>query len=272
MREDKKSTDSKNAEFLNAYNILDLEDLSWDVAIYKMVQLNGDQSKNEDRGKIKNIMWDLRSQYTGQCPGYGFIFDVDKTTVAIPKDWNIPQQDHFKGYRVTRDREFKAQMNNPDHRVIVRGILRESIKRRFKNIPSDEIGPFWQDFNNFCQVPNLANSNQNIIYCRKFHVSPELLENNLWVLQTEIRTKSIDGRTFADYYRRGEVERLAKMIRLKRENRLTRQNRPTEIRVWYSPGNATATVLELDDPAEIITHTKLNLMDQIALADQTDSL
>ncbi len=269
MRKDKKFTDSKNAEFLNAYSIHNREDLSWEVAIYKIVQLNGDQSKNEDRGKIKDIMWALRRQYTGQCPGYGFIFDVDKTTVAIPKNWNIPQQDNFKGYRVTRDREFKAQMNNPDHRVIVKGILRESIKRHFKNIPSDEIGPFWQDFNNFCQVPNLANSNQNIIYCRKFHVSPELLENNLWVLQTEIRTKSIDGRTFADYYRSGEVERLANMIRLKRENRLTRQNRPTEIRVWYSPGDTTATVLELDDPDEIITHTKLNPMDQIVLADQT---
>ena len=64
MRRNKKSTDSKNSEFLNAYNILAPENLSWDVAIYKIVQLNGDQSKNENRGKIKGIMYN-GSLYSG---------------------------------------------------------------------------------------------------------------------------------------------------------------------------------------------------------------
>ena len=48
MREDKKFADSKNAEFLNAYSILDVDSLSWDVAIYKIIPLNGNQSTNED--------------------------------------------------------------------------------------------------------------------------------------------------------------------------------------------------------------------------------
>ena len=56
MREDKKSTNSKNAEFLNAYSIQNREDLSWEVAIYKIVPLNGDQPNNEDREKIKDII------------------------------------------------------------------------------------------------------------------------------------------------------------------------------------------------------------------------
>ena len=54
-------------------------------------------------------MWDLRRQHKGQCAGYGFIIDVGKTTVAIPKSWNIPQREDFKGYRVIRDCEFKPQ-------------------------------------------------------------------------------------------------------------------------------------------------------------------
>ncbi len=270
MGENKKITDSKNTEFLNAYSILDLEDLSWEVAIYKIVQLNGNQSKNEDRGKIKDIMWDLRRQYAGQCPSYGFILDVDKTTVAIPKNWNIPQEDDFKGYRVTRDHELKAQMSNPNHRVIVTGILRESIKRHFKDNGSfSKIGPFWQDYNDFCQMPDLTQSDQDIIYYRKFHVSPELLEDNCWVLQIAVTTPSIDGRTFADYYRSGEVKQLAELIRLKRENRLTRQNKHPEIRIWRSLGDVAATVLELDNPDEIITHAMLDKIDQIDLADQT---
>ena len=65
MREDKKSTDSKNAEFLNAYRIHNREDLSWEVAIYKIVQLNGDQSKNEDRGKIKKYYVGLALEAQG---------------------------------------------------------------------------------------------------------------------------------------------------------------------------------------------------------------
>ena len=270
MREDKRPANSKNAEFFNAYSILDLEDLSWDVATYTIIQLDGDKSKNEDRGKIKSVMWDLRSQHKGQCPGYGFILDVNKTTVAIPKSWNIPRQNNFKGYRVIRDCEFKAQVSHPDHQAIVTGILRESIKRHFRDNGSlSEIGPLWQDYNDFCQKPDLTNSDQGIIYCRKFHVSPELLENNHWVLQIAITTKSIDGQTFADYYRNGEVRQLAEMIRLKRENRLTRQNMPPEIRVWRSPGDAKAIVLELDNPDEIITHAKLDPIDQSAHADQT---
>ena len=269
MREDKKSTDSKNAEFLNAYRILAPEDLGWDVAIYRFFPLDGDISKNEDRGKIKSIMWNLRRQHKGQCAGYGFIIDVDKTAAAIPKGWNIPQQDDFEGYRVIRDCEFKAQMNNQNHQAIIAGILRESIKQHFKNTPSDEIGSLWQDFNDFCQMPDLTSSNRGIIYCRKFHVTPELLKNNTWVLQIAITTKSIDGRTFADYYSNGEVKQLAEMIRLKRESRLTRQNMPSDIRVWRTLGDVTPTVLELDNPDKIIAHATLDPIDQIAQANQT---
>ena len=270
MREDKKITDSKNAEFLNAYSIHNREDLSWEVATYKIVQLNGNQSKNEDRGKIKDIMWDLRWKHKGQCPGYGFIFDVDKTTVAIPKNWNIPQQDNFEGYQVTRDRELKTQMSDPNHQAIVKGILRESIKRHFKDNGSlSKIGPLWQDYNDFCQMPDLTQSDQGIIHYRKFYVSPELLENNCWVLRLAITTPSIDGRTFADYYRSGEVKQLAELIQLKQESRLTRQNKPPEVRIWCSLGDIAATVLELDNPDEIITHAMLDTVDQIDLADQT---
>ncbi len=270
MRGNKKSTDSKNVEFLNAYGIHNREDLGWEVAIYKIAQLNGDQLTNKDRGTIKSIMWDLRWKHKRLCPGYGFILDVDETTVAIPKNWNIPQQNDFKGYRVTRDREFKAQMSNPSHQVIVTGILRESIKRHFKDNGSlSKIGPLWQDYNNFCQMPDLTQSDQGIIYYRKFYVSPELLENDCWVLQIAVTTPSIDGRTFADYYRSGEVKQLAELIRLKRENRLTRQNKPPEVRIWRSLGDIAATVLELDNPDEIITHAMLDTIDQIDLADQT---
>lgn len=269
MGKARKSTNFDNTDFLNAYSILNLKGLRWDVATYTVVQLNGDETEHEDRGKIKSVMWDLRRQYKELCRGYGFVIDVDPVTVAIPQGWNIPRQGDFNGYRVVRDDKFNATASNPNHQAIVAGILRESIKQHFKNPPSDELGTLWQDYNDFCQMPDLMNSDQGIIYCRKFHVSPELLEGGRWVLQIAITTKSLDGLTVADYYRSGEVRQLAEMIQLKRENRLTRQNTPPEIRVWRSQGDAQAIVIELDNPDEIIAHAKLDPIDQVARVDQT---
>ena len=109
MGKNERLVDSKNEEFLNAYGIRGQENLSWDVAIYRINRLDGDESKNEDPGKITDPMWALRREHKEQCLGYGFILDVGKTTVVIPKGWNIPGQDNFKGYQVIRDQEFKAE-------------------------------------------------------------------------------------------------------------------------------------------------------------------
>ena len=79
MREDKEFADSKNAEFLNANSILDVDSLSWDVSIYKIIPLIGNQSTNENRGNIKIIMWELHRQHKRQRVGYGFSIDVGKT-------------------------------------------------------------------------------------------------------------------------------------------------------------------------------------------------
>ena len=73
MGKNERLVDSKNEEFLNAYGIRGQENLSWDVAIYRINRLDGDESKNEERGKIKGLVWDLLRQYKAECPGYGFI-------------------------------------------------------------------------------------------------------------------------------------------------------------------------------------------------------
>jgi len=75
------------------------------VATCTVFRLDNHKADHKDRGNIKNVMWDLRAQHRGRCPGYGFVIDIDEVTVAIPQRWDIPRQDDFKGYRIVKDHE-----------------------------------------------------------------------------------------------------------------------------------------------------------------------
>ena len=107
------------------------------------------------------------------------------------------------------------------HRGIISGILREAIKRHFKDNPSDVLWNLWQDYDRFCQVPcELGDSEFH--FCRRLGVAAKVLRDNRWVLQMLISTTTVDKQTLESYYRRGEVATLAAMIEAKQANRLTR--------------------------------------------------
>ena len=162
-------------DFLNAYHILDLENLSWAVAIYKVFRIDGYDAKHEDRGNVKDIIWQLRSKYRNRCPGYGFVIDINEEAVVVPSDWDIPNQENFNSYQVTLERRFEASAANPKDKAIIMGILREGLKKHFKDNYSEELGYLWQDYRDFCQMPMLAKVGQNGIFCRKFKVTPHYL-------------------------------------------------------------------------------------------------
>lgn len=148
------ATDESDQHFFNAYKILNLENLKWDVAIYKCESINSQEQGHEDRSKIKNIMWELRSQFKDRCRGYGFVIDIDPKTIAVPQKWDIPQQTNYKGYCIVPQKRLTAKVIDPNHRLIVAAILRESIKYNFKTNISDELGFLWKDYTDFCQMPN----------------------------------------------------------------------------------------------------------------------
>ncbi len=253
------SADSKNntsnAERLNVYRILRPEDLVWSVATYTIVPINEDPS-HKNRGNIKDLGWELRSEYKSQCRGLGFIIDIDEETIVTPSSWQFPPCEDFHGYHVLPDRIFETNPNDPEHEAIISGILKESIKNRFKEY-SDRLGPLWQDYRNFCQMPTSFPNDEDVVYCRGFQVSPLLLANHSWCIKVEVYTKGIDTQSIGDYYLGGNVKRLAEIIRAKRVNRLTRSNLPNDIRVWVT-SNGKAEVLELANPNEIISHANLS--------------
>jgi len=258
------------SEFLNAYAILNTEDLVWSINTYKLLPINGSRPSHEDRGKIKNIIWQLRIKYKNKCSGFGFVIDLDEETIAIPAAWNIPDQDNVDGYRMRFDQNFEARTDDSTQRNLLVGILRESIKNHFKNADSTNLGKLWQDYGDFCQMPQASPSGNGALFCRKFYVDAELLQGGRYVLKFEIGTRNIDSRTMDDYYRLGEVSALADMIIKKRANRVTRKNEPTAIRVWHARGDS-AEVLELEEPEIILKHAELDPSSQQKLANTTIS-
>ena len=62
------------------------------------------------------------------------------------------------------------------------------------------------------------------LFCRRFGASAKALRGVKWVAEVEIGTATLDSRTLAAYYERGEVQELAKMISAKLANRTTRRH------------------------------------------------
>src|SRR4030095_6935851 len=168
--------------FLSCYEIMNPESLVWLVRLYKVVRVDGSGQSHGDRGEIKQAVWELRKKYLNLCRGYGFVVDVDEETVAIPAGWELPSGEQVGDYWVTLDQTVTTNHEIQAHRWIISGILRDAIKRHFKDNHSDVLGDLWQDYDRFCQVPS-ALGDSEFPFCRRFGVAAKVLSGNRWVLQ-----------------------------------------------------------------------------------------
>jgi hypothetical protein len=249
----------QTARVLNAYEVLNPEALSWSANILRVDFTNPDQQTHEHRGEAKEIIWNLRkNELRSRWPGYGFVIDLNEYEVAVPQRWQLAQPICKAEYRVSLSRTGTASFQDPDGRKIISGIIRDAIKKHFKDQTSLELGELWQDFDAFCQYPR-NDFGQDHLMCKRFSVVPKYIAGSRLVLQTVITTATLDGRTVADYYETGTVAALAEMIALKREGRLTRKNRQTNVRVLHQPteGAAGIRALDLDDVDVILRHAEL---------------
>ena len=124
--------------FLSCYEIVNPEALRWGVRLYKVRKVRrAGRPAHGERGEAKQVIWTLRKKHKDLCRGYGFVIDLDEETVAVPSDWNLPGDVQEGEFQVTFDRALTTDPNDPAHRAIIAGILREAIKARFKNTPSD---------------------------------------------------------------------------------------------------------------------------------------
>ena len=233
---DKSSTGGQ--DLLNCYEIANASNVEWDISLYKGKPIDKEASHIE-RGKLKNLFWNLRGVNRQLCPGIPLIADVDSETIAVPASWGIPDQE-FQGYKIYRDQTMVVSLSNPKHTRIVSAILRESVKNHLRSNKA-RLANAWQDYADYCEAPKMTHQTDSPIFCRKHRVKPEHLANNRWVVQFSVSTTAIDSRTFGQYYQNGEVSLLSEMIERKRDGRLTRQNRPVGVRVLRQKGIAGAS-------------------------------
>lgn len=258
-----KQTSELPESFLSCYEIVNSDALRWGVRLYKVRRNGGDQT-HADRGEAKQVIWSLRKKHKDLCRGYGFVVDVDEDTVAVPSDWKLPGDVSEDEYVVTFESEFTTDPANRSHRAVITGILREGIKKHFKDKRSDVLGEWWQDYDRFCQMPDGRDSAE-IQFCRKFGVAAKVLIDNRWVIQPLVSTATVDGKTFADYFRNGDVATLTEMIEAKQANRIDRRNRATAVRVLRDESTdflTKAGVLELDEPNLLIGIASLSRHEQ----------
>ena len=113
-------------------------------------------------------------------------------------------------------------------------------------------------------MPDYGNGSE-IHFCRKFGAAAKVLVGDRWVIQPLISTATLDGRTFADYFRDGDVATLTEMIEAKQANRLDRRNRPTAVRVLRDESTdflTKAGVLEFEEPNLLIGIASLSRHEQ----------
>jgi hypothetical protein len=240
--------------FLNCYEILNLGDLAQPVNLYAVDFKDSTLNAQENRGDLKNVIWALRKQHRSACSGYGFVIDISPRLVAVPATWNLPSPVEMAEYTVCLQRSFTASPDDTQGRSILRGILREAIKKQFKDAVSADLGPLWQDYDNFCQAPNPV-GDEEYLMCRRFGFTIKTLSGGRTVLLCPIGTTAIDGRTFQDYYRDGNVAALAEMIEAKQGTRMNRRNRPVAVRVLQlcSGDSAASRALELEDVETVLS-------------------
>ena len=257
--------------FLSCYEIVNPEELRWAVRLYRVEQTIASSQSKAERGQAKQALWSLRKKYPSACSGYGFVVEIEEELVAVPEAWNLPSGAEIDGFRVTFQESLETDYSERTHRPIIAGILKEAIKRHFKDGQSTALGPLWQDFDRFCQMPE-PGENTEFHFCRRFGVIAKVIAGNRWVLQLPISTATLDGSTILDYYQRGEVATLSGMIEAKQANRVDRSNRPFSARVVRdasAPGQRNVTVLDLLDPSIIAGHASLSRHEQVALSGGT---
>ncbi len=251
--------------WFNAYEVLDTSTLSWKCAFYKVTS----KSKTVDEALAVEAAWEAKLSGKGHTKGYGYIVEGSENTVVVPAAWRFDENALFAGCQLQRLEERQIRAVCPEDAILAARILKEAIKSSFKQKGSATFGPLWRDFHAFCQMPAPHVLQTNAYdFCRRFSFDVKPLAGNRFAVRFVVGTATIDHRSIADYYNKGEVEWLAEMVEAKRHNRLNRRSREVNVRVWQDTSkgiNRSADVLTLKDPEAFARDAQLTPVEQRAL-------
>ena len=263
-------TPSRAKTYLNAYEIQNANQFAWDVNVYSVEFADRSRQRHENRGELKDIFWSLWRQHKSQWRGPIFVLDLNAKEVAVPAHWKLAGSVETPEYRVTLARSFRAQAADRAGRAIIAGILREAIKKHFKDNGSEQLGDLWQDYDAFCQNP-VENPEEDYLLCRRFSFQVKPLAGGILAVQCAVGTTTVDSQRFSDHSCVGELASLLEMIEAKRAGHVNRQNRPVAVRVLrqYAEGSTQAKVLELEDVQLLSEWARIGTKSQASLCQRT---
>jgi len=247
---------------LNAFRIVNADELSWPVAYYSVQPTCG--QKPLERGDAKTVAFQARKQFKSSCPGYGFIIEVGTGLVAMPAGWVIPEKSIVQDCAFHREEEEVVSARKPGRAHLFGQIVKEGIKDHFKKQAGEKLGPLWQDYADFCEMP-AEQSEHGFCSCRKFVFHAKHLNGDIWAIRFVVTTVALDGYSVESYYENGNVASLGAMVRARLDNKAARSSKPVAVRVWFDQranGGQGARVFELDEPSLIISHGKLSRQEQ----------
>lgn len=251
---------------LNAFELDFDRPLSIPVVLYEVVPTVTDDGRTKAQGKAGNAIWRHRSAHRDRCSGSGFIVEIDAEAVAVSQNWDLPSGE-AEGFTITRKTAFTATSNSGRHQRVIVAILRDAIKKHFKDADTKSLGVLWRDYADYCQMPS-SELGGPFSFCRKFRVQPRFLAGNRLVVQIAISTVTLDSQPLSTYYERGKCETLAGLIDA--ASTTTRNGERAKIRVWYDlrpNGRTDAKVVDLKIPDDLLAHAELPASKQRALAE-----
>ncbi|MDT4895391.1 MAG: hypothetical protein QOH25_468 [Acidobacteriota bacterium] len=259
--------------FLNAYVITNASEMVWTANLYKIQRVNQRSQTHDERGDIKQLMWQLRRKHKDRCQGYGYVVDVSPDQVAIPTTWQFPHQEEINSFRVTREKQITITPASPDPLIqkAAIGIIREGIKAHFKdNKYGSAFGELWQDGRSFCEMPHRLAGTEFGLY-RRYFAGVKILSGNQVVMQCRVSTAMLDGRSLGDYFLRGEGDILARYISAKQAGKFNRQNQPFGVRVLHLTGTGGSAIvpMDLENPETFAEMASLPIEKQAELAKST---
>ena len=263
-----------NKTLLNAYELEFPVGFKVPVNTYVVQRVSDEAQTDEDRGEVVGVVWDYYRQNKHHCGGRDyFVVDLDADRVAVPVGWQLPDCAEFEGFSIAEEACYDAIPGDPEHNALLLKLIQHGVKRHFQNNVSDALGPLWKSFGDFCQMPNQRNRG-DFCFCRRFIVTPVVIDSNRFALRVGVRTTCLDGRTMDYYFREGKVAELAEMITRKRSSGTDRKGNPFGVHVWLDESTdhmVDAKQLELVDPDVVIEAGKLSAVEQRRLANGTVS-
>jgi hypothetical protein len=248
--------------FLNAFEILNGSELTWEANLIRFVPKHGARVINQSQ--LRDLGFKARKQQAlTKGSGLAFIIPYGETDILVPRACTPVASVEMDDYRLELVKELRISAADPTWDHATRAILRDAFKQVLRSMRDADNRPLWRYFHDFCEFPtrsSLASYN-----CRRYSVDVKRIRGNRLVMQLVVGTVTLDPNPIEAYYREGRVHELARMIAAKQENRTDRKGQIARLYALWNSSDANkfqAELIEIAHPDALTNDASLTPAEQ----------